>query len=1263
MIHRLKLILAVLATVSLFPFGARADIFNENGDAGGTIGTASPTGIIGSFGDPLTAITGTISSGGDVDIFIIAITNTTLFSATTNNGGTLGSLDTALFLFNSSGAPVYANDDAPGGLSLQSTLPAGNSFISVLSPGIYFLAISLSGNNPVNSSNQLLFTTSADTTAVRGPAAGLNPNTLSNFNGLTSFPQSGSYQIDIASLSTNVIPEPSTWIFLAMGAMTLSLVQARRRGLTFATIKAQGSRRAFRLLGIFGAFTTALTLVAKPIPDNIGNGLDKLVESNLLMRAVRQTNPMARKGAMPNIVTYQGTDGKLYATEQAAIFASMALGDGKGRLLVRINPTGQTDLDSLFKLLSLRAPSFAVTAIDQKYRGVGVFNAYISVDDVAVVAGTAGVRSVILELRPRHNKSLQATRDGKPNPNVVPGQVIPQLGTYTDQGVFQHRVDTINQFYNPSAPLNLNGAGMSIACISNSFAANAAHPASLDVTNNDLPGNASNPLGNTTPVFVLQDDLGSTTSDDEGRGMCQIVYKMAPMAKVGFATADTGEVGFANNIRGLAGMPGFTAPGQTFAADVICDDVGYFDEPFFQDGIIGAGVDDVAAFGVSYFSSAANDIGVNGYDSDLRWVANGSGLTSATNSALVGTNINLANVPTNYYAGGFHNFNPAGLDVAQLVNIASNASEPLTVLQWNEPYDQNTAPNYTGTVFSTTGTYVATDLVYTVTATLTTGTLYELQESAINGSTFDGIITIKDPNGNVVIGPQDTGTDETVRFFAPVTGANYTITVGHFSTTVGDFSLEMQSASGFTSPGVVTKIRLLAFTTAGVYVPSSSLTVDTSATNQPIQLGATLRSGGGTQLQYVICRENVPNSPVAATRIRYLIPGNGVGGIGPAEYFSYDTATTGGHAMARGCNGTAAYSVFRPNVPESFTSPGPAVIYYDQNQNRLAVPEVRLQPRVAAADAANISLNEGQAGLGSDSGSDFDTVGNFSGTSAAAPHAAACALLVLQAHGGSRSVTPAQMTSVLQRSTYPHDLDPHFSSGSARATNGGKVTVTFASDNSTNLGTGMNDANSLAINYIGSSFIQSIVFNPTGTAAAAGNPTGGNNGLDVSSAYFTNTYPGMVWAPATKAFTVGSASNLLAADVSAAFTNLAPLPSNGTTQAWTMTLNFPNNNFTSGKVLTFTVGRAVQHSATVTGVAGTGPTGGTTSANYNADLFGGGVSIPEGVVTPGGMTFTGTLGDGSTFSGTIVNTIGSGYSKLDGWGFINAQAAVNAPLN
>ncbi len=42
-------------------------------------------------------------------------------------------------------------------------------------------------------------------------------------------------------------------------------------------------------------------------------------------------------------------------------------------------------------------------------------------------------------------------------------------------------------------------------------------------------------------------------------------------------------------------------------AEVLVDDIAYFEEPFFQDGPIGAAIEDVTGAGVAYFSAAGND--------------------------------------------------------------------------------------------------------------------------------------------------------------------------------------------------------------------------------------------------------------------------------------------------------------------------------------------------------------------------------------------------------------------------------------------------------------------------------------------------------------------------------------------------------------------------------------------------------------------------------------------------------------------------------
>ena len=83
-----------------------------------------------------------------------------------------------------------------------------------------------------------------------------------------------------------------------------------------------------------------------------------------------------------------------------------------------------------------------------------------------------------------------------------------------------------------------------------------------------------------------------------------------------------------------------------------------------------------------------------------------------------------------------------------------------------------------------------------------------------------------------------------------------------------------------------------------------------------------------------------------------------------------------------------------------------------------------------------------------------------------------------------------------------------------------------------------------------------------------------------------------------------------------------------------MTLSFPNNNFTTGNELHFTVGHGPQHNRQVTN--GIGPDGGATSTSFvMADLFGGELLLPDGELLRHGMTFSGTTTGGGTFSGTI----------------------------
>ncbi|PYL55220.1 MAG: hypothetical protein DMF29_03570 [Verrucomicrobia bacterium] len=459
-------------------------------------------------------------------------------------------------------------------------------------------------------------------------------------------------------------------------------------------------------------------LSAKPVPDNLGNGLDKLVTNNLIQKGVITAVPRGdRTTTTKDFATYTAMIGK-----QATGYMQRAMIDSTtGKYLVQIMPNGRVPVTILQTTLQAAYPTISVQATDQRYADHGVIEAYLVLDDVPRIANAQGVGSVILELRPIHS-----------------------AGAVTSQGVHLHRVNRINNFYN---------AGVD-SFDSEPAAEGGDTTAAMDVGTGDLPGTGN--TDNSQPVVVLQDFNSPPFATNEGRAMCQIVHDMAPQARIGFATADSGELGFANNIRALAGLNGYTYPDATqqgFKADVVCDDVSYLDEAMFQDGIIAQGVNDVVAAGVSYASSAANNWSVDGYQAPFRYVANGKGLIATTNTALKNTNINLAGVPPELYAGGFHNFNPSGspakVDVAQTINSGSDALA--FVFQWNDPYDANAPALIDPAIFTGNGDSEGGQGVDFGPVALTAGNSYvisELATPATPADNFDAIVAVIDPNGN-----------------------------------------------------------------------------------------------------------------------------------------------------------------------------------------------------------------------------------------------------------------------------------------------------------------------------------------------------------------------------------------------------------------------------------------------------------------------------------------------------------------------------------
>jgi len=138
---------AVITVLSL-TFAPGAFAADEIGDAGDLRVTANDMGD-----SAVTQINGSFTGAMDSDVYRICLSNGASFSASSVGQTFPTNLDTQLFLFDSQGYGIYANDDAQSGIR-GSTLPAQHRF-SPGAGGEYFLAISQYNRDPQSSQGEI----------------------------------------------------------------------------------------------------------------------------------------------------------------------------------------------------------------------------------------------------------------------------------------------------------------------------------------------------------------------------------------------------------------------------------------------------------------------------------------------------------------------------------------------------------------------------------------------------------------------------------------------------------------------------------------------------------------------------------------------------------------------------------------------------------------------------------------------------------------------------------------------------------------------------------------------------------------------------------------------------------------------------------------------------------------------------------------------------------------------------------------------------
>ena len=193
---------------------AFGQIWREVGDAPALIPGQA---VVGRPSMQVAIITGSFLGADDVDLYQIFIDRPGNLNISTID---MTTANTQLFLFDINGNGVTYNDDnVTPGIGLQSRIT--NQFVT--SPGIYYLAITQSNNDPLNPNGDLIWNNTPFRSERQPDGLGA-PGPLNSWT-VSPLGSAINYRIELSGVQ--FIPAPSAMALLGLGGL---LAMRRRRG-------------------------------------------------------------------------------------------------------------------------------------------------------------------------------------------------------------------------------------------------------------------------------------------------------------------------------------------------------------------------------------------------------------------------------------------------------------------------------------------------------------------------------------------------------------------------------------------------------------------------------------------------------------------------------------------------------------------------------------------------------------------------------------------------------------------------------------------------------------------------------------------------------------------------------------------------------------------------------------------------------------------------------------------------------------------------